>query len=939
MRSLTIFLVMILTVATIAGPASYVPADQSQRTVTAKPLNPEPRRDPVEIFFEEDFEDADQVAENWTTANYYGDIAWHKTDLLGEEDDLAWWCGDSLTQYNDTTFGYDNRWLQFLDTPVLDLTDAGEGLAFTFTGYWILEDPRLIPPGAPYDGWDGWFVQISTNGGEEFVTLIPAEVDYTAERVSAAERLWGYENQPGWVAHSGEWAWGDDDTTHAERPDAQWRDVAFDLSEFAGEDNVVIRFVLTSDNTVAAPLNIYLADRSGIWIDDILITDADERVFLSNNADDDPVPSDLIPRVSESYGGDHWVRTDSDAHSGDWSMQNDDNYFFMNNGLISPPFELTEGFNSWLELWIYCDLPDWEGANNALEDYYACWVTDDEGETWTRIYYDYARDGVGGDGWVQYTPDMLFNGTLDLSEYAGSTIQIQYIFLSDNDHDGGNGSGLFIDDIKVMGSNLQPFEASMENLHVPYPLTAGYRTPGITVEAHNNGLRDLDNISAYWGIESINDYHRYPIVPRPNILSDTLALVQLSDYIIRPVPGWTPVIADNYTIWTYLSVEEDTTSANDSTAIENLTVWPAGLYEFGYDNRTYQYTFEYEPGSGAAVRFSPDRESFQNYSIAAVKFMFNGEQDEDANFTLHIRRAGEDETSIGAEDLLSIEVTVPPDSLMPNTMTVDLYEYEELRGLGRYDFWVWVEVQRDDSWPEIIGDDEFDPEATHNFTYDGEQLVASDRDFMIQAILVTTADVVADLVPQTDGIDFGVLSDGEIEVRTISIWASGLEEVTITDIRSSEDMFLVGWNDDVTLKPGQAVTIDLVYEPYEGGTHFADLIIESNDETPPEILLRGEYVLNVNEEDYSPIEFGLGNPYPNPFNSTSKINFALEAAGNATLVLYDLSGREVMQISNGSFTAGNHSVMLQADALSAGMYILRLEAGVQTDSRKIVLVK
>ncbi len=934
MKRFFVFFVMILAAASFAANSSQPLSTENQLTEITKPITPYPQRDVV--FYEEDFEDEDRVAEEWTSVDY-SSIAWHKTDLLGEEDDLAWWCGDTLTQYDGDPVGYDNRWLQYLDTPVLNFADAGDALTFTFTGYWLVEDPRLIPPNDPYDGWDGWFVLISTDGGDEFETLVPeeGEGEYTAERISAAERLWDFEEQAGWVFHSGEWG----DTTGAERPDVQWVDVEFDMSDYAQEENVVIRFVLTSDNAVAAPFgNVYLEDRSGIWIDDILITDEDDQVFLSNNADDDPVPDELIPRIDNRYGGDHWARTDEDAHSGDWSMWNDDDHFFMNNGLISPPIAIEEGFTAWLELWVYCNLPDWQGDNNALEDFYQCYVTNDEGETWDYLYHDYARDEAGAEDWVRYTPDLPFNdGTVDLSDYAGETIQIQWFFRTNNNHDGGNGDGLFFDDILVEGSNLQPFEASMERLHVPYPLTAGYRLPGLTVEAHNNGLRDLNDITAYWGVVGDNESRQYPIIPRPDVVSDTFEVVELSDYRDRRVPGWTPVIADNYTVYAYLNVEEDADDRNDSIAVENVVAWPTGLYEFGYDNRSFQFTHEYAVGSGAATRFSPG-DVLENYSIAAAKFMFNGEQNEDADFTLHVYGAGEDETGWG-DELLSLDVTVPRDSCLPNTMTVPLFDQEALRGLGDSDFWLWVEVERDDAWPEIISDTEFDEDDTHYYVWNGNQMAPSGNDYMMQALLVPTADVEPNLIALSEALNFGEVEEGDIQILPFTLWSGGLDPVTISNVEATEGMFEVGWGDEVTLAPGEAVTFEIVFDPEFGGQHFADLIIESDDQTPPEVLLRGEGTQSVDEDQLTPVQFGLGEPYPNPFNSSTIVEFSLEASGYATVSLYDLSGREITRLASGSFTAGRHSVALQADDLSAGVYVLRLKAGDMSDTRKVVLVK
>ncbi|MCF7811242.1 T9SS type A sorting domain-containing protein, partial [bacterium] len=88
-----------------------------------------------------------------------------------------------------------------------------------------------------------------------------------------------------------------------------------------------------------------------------------------------------------------------------------------------------------------------------------------------------------------------------------------------------------------------------------------------------------------------------------------------------------------------------------------------------------------------------------------------------------------------------------------------------------------------------------------------------------------------------------------------------------------------------------------------------------------------------------PCEFALQRTYPNPFNGQLRIDFSLEMAGKASLVVYDLSGRQVTEIANGSFTAGFHSVAWQADNLPSGMYALKLKSAGQTKTIKTILIR
>ena len=85
-------------------------------------------------------------------------------------------------------------------------------------------------------------------------------------------------------------------------------------------------------------------------------------------------------------------------------------------------------------------------------------------------------------------------------------------------------------------------------------------------------------------------------------------------------------------------------------------------------------------------------------------------------------------------------------------------------------------------------------------------------------------------------------------------------------------------------------------------------------------------------------DFDLGT-YPNPFNSSTVIQFALPRGGEASLVVYDLLGRLVAVLANGFLEGGNHTLNWQAENLPSGMYLVRLKSGSQSVVQKIVLLK
>jgi hypothetical protein len=83
----------------------------------------------------------------------------------------------------------------------------------------------------------------------------------------------------------------------------------------------------------------------------------------------------------------------------------------------------------------------------------------------------------------------------------------------------------------------------------------------------------------------------------------------------------------------------------------------------------------------------------------------------------------------------------------------------------------------------------------------------------------------------------------------------------------------------------------------------------------------------------------LNPAYPNPFNSTTTIEYALPYATEVTLNLYNLAGRRVETLVNGRMQAGVHRTMLDAGEMASGLYFLKLEGDGKSVTQKIMLVK
>jgi hypothetical protein len=88
----------------------------------------------------------------------------------------------------------------------------------------------------------------------------------------------------------------------------------------------------------------------------------------------------------------------------------------------------------------------------------------------------------------------------------------------------------------------------------------------------------------------------------------------------------------------------------------------------------------------------------------------------------------------------------------------------------------------------------------------------------------------------------------------------------------------------------------------------------------------------------------LGLARPNPFNPTTTIAYSLALAGDAELVVYDVTGRRVRTLVDGFVTAGDHEVRWDGrddggEVVSSGVYFYRLRAGDVVETQRMVLLK
>jgi hypothetical protein len=98
-------------------------------------------------------------------------------------------------------------------------------------------------------------------------------------------------------------------------------------------------------------------------------------------------------------------------------------------------------------------------------------------------------------------------------------------------------------------------------------------------------------------------------------------------------------------------------------------------------------------------------------------------------------------------------------------------------------------------------------------------------------------------------------------------------------------------------------------------------------------------VAGIAEETGIPRDFSLSQNYPNPFNPTTIIRFSLSKDCPLKLTIYNVLGQRAATLLNGLQFAGEHNFLWDASSFPSGLYFARLEAGEESQTVRMMLLK
>ena len=83
----------------------------------------------------------------------------------------------------------------------------------------------------------------------------------------------------------------------------------------------------------------------------------------------------------------------------------------------------------------------------------------------------------------------------------------------------------------------------------------------------------------------------------------------------------------------------------------------------------------------------------------------------------------------------------------------------------------------------------------------------------------------------------------------------------------------------------------------------------------------------------------FSNVFPNPTTGITQIDFKLSSTDNLTIELFDIMGKSVKTIKNGSFASGDHSIFFDTENIQNGVYFLKLSSTNYTATHKLAIQK
>ena len=575
------------------------------------------------------------------------------------------------------------------------------------------------------------------------------------------------------------------------------------------------------------------------------------------------------------------------------------------------------------------------------------------GEVWTEQFYDYADEGRPGvDDWEEYTTGLAFNGNIamDISDFSEQSVMFRIQTRYDDNHDGGQGLGLFIDDFYISKySGIPPpsdftaepgdGEVILSWTHIPFTTVNVYRTECDENAGCGNGVGEM--------IAS-------GIPPNSYVDSD---------------------VSNNITYAYSITATFFNGDETEHSDVVIVTPIASTVHEEGYDDGSFESQYNTGYGNYSAVKFTACSEGedvlrfkwFQFGPVGAFYLKIFEDVDGAPGSELYSQLLasgsldGWNELDLSGEDIN-----------VSGNFWVGTKEFSTSRPFG-------LDISSntgnsyenlDDGWIMVDGNLSYhiflDSVNCYLCNSSGSGDVTGDGEVNVADIVVIATAIIENGFEDDCATDTGdVNGDGYVDVVDIvalvtQILAPRIDipDAIIASIIKSNNSLSVDANGfigglQMTLEHSENFSMNITNQAmisnYRTEGNITNILIvmpESNELFTYEGDFKILDLIVVNSKDRIeasliniPHEYSLNRAYPNPFNPMTTISFSIPLESTVSLSVYNLQGREVGSLLNRNIEAGYHSITWDANSYTSGVYFVKMIAGEFISTQKLMLIK
>jgi hypothetical protein len=204
-----------------------------------------------------------------------------------------------------------------------------------------------------------------------------------------------------------------------------------------------------------------------------------------------------------------------------------------------------------------------------------------------------------------------------------------------------------------------------------------------------------------------------------------------------------------------------------------------------------------------------------------------------------------------------------------------------------------------------------------------------------------------------ESLEFGEVEIGETALQQFNIFNLGVLDlngtittpegytVSIEETRNEVDYFV---------SPGEYITVIIEFAPTQAVQYDGDIIITSNDPNQSEVNIpvSGTGFSTENGMELIPLATKLQRNFPNPFNPTTSIKYALHEDAKICIEIFNIKGQKVKTLIDKKQSAGYHAVMWNGKdnsgkTAASGLYFYKMasegNSGDYISIKKMILLK